>query len=57
MTLRTREPWMGEQDHRLELIARARLWRYLTGDDATSTSTGTDTRVEGRARPRRGGRS
>jgi hypothetical protein len=34
MTLRTREPWMGEQDHRLELMARARLWRYLTGDDA-----------------------
>jgi len=33
MTLRHREPWMGEQDHRLELIARAALWRYLTGDD------------------------
>jgi len=33
MTLRTREPWMGEPDHRLELMARARLWRYLTGDD------------------------
>lgn len=33
MTLRHREAWMGEQDHRLELIARAELWRYLTGDD------------------------
>lgn len=32
MMLRRREPWMGEQDHRLELMARARLWRYLTGD-------------------------
>lgn len=34
MTLRHREAWMGEQDHRLELVARAGLWRYLTGDDA-----------------------
>ena len=34
MTLRHREPWMGEQDHRLELIARTELWRYLTGDEA-----------------------
>lgn len=34
MTLRHREPWMGEPDHRLELIARAELWRYLTGDEA-----------------------
>lgn len=33
MTLRHREPWMGEHDHRLELLARARLWRYLTADD------------------------
>lgn len=32
MTLRIREPWMGEQDYRLELIARTRLWRYLTGN-------------------------
>ncbi|MEZ5298501.1 MAG: hypothetical protein R2697_20170 [Ilumatobacteraceae bacterium] len=32
MTLRHREDWMGEQDHRLELVARADLWRYLTGD-------------------------
>lgn len=34
MTLRHREPWMGEQDHRLELIARVELWRYLTGDES-----------------------
>ncbi len=33
MMLRSREPWMGEPDHRLELIARSGLWRYLTGDD------------------------
>ncbi len=33
MRLRHREDWMGEQDHRLELIARARLWSYLTGDE------------------------
>ena len=32
MILRHREPWMGEQDHRLELMARTRLWRYVTGD-------------------------
>lgn len=31
--LRWREEWMGEQDHRLEIINRTRLWRYLTADD------------------------
>lgn len=31
--LRHRERWHGEADHRLELANRARLWRYLTGDD------------------------
>ena len=31
--LRHRERWMGEADYRLELRNRARLWRYLTGDD------------------------
>lgn len=31
--LRWREKWMGEQDHRLEIINRTRLWRYLTQDD------------------------
>ncbi|HEY5663289.1 MAG TPA: phytanoyl-CoA dioxygenase family protein [Ilumatobacter sp.] len=48
MTLRTREAWMGEQDHRLELIARARLWRYLTGS-ADYDLDWYHTRVEGRA--------
>jgi len=33
MTLRRSEPWMGVADHRLEQIERAKLWRYLTGDD------------------------
>ena len=32
MTLRGREKWMGEADYRLELVNRARLWRYLTRD-------------------------
>ena len=32
--LRRGEPWMGPSDHRLELMARARLWRHLSGDDA-----------------------
>jgi len=32
-TLRHREPWMGEADFRLELLNRAKLWRYLTGDN------------------------
>ncbi len=31
--LRHREPWFGEADYRLELANRARVWRYLTGDD------------------------
>lgn len=31
--LRWREQWMGEQDHRLEIINRTKLWRYLTGDN------------------------
>lgn len=31
--LRDRQPWFGEADYRLELANRARLWRYLTGDD------------------------
>ena len=31
--LRHRELWFGEATYRLELANRARLWRYLTGDD------------------------
>lgn len=48
MTLRTREPWMGEQDYRLELFARTRLWRYLTGSHDYDLDW-YHTRVEGRA--------
>ena len=48
VTLRHREPWMGEQDHRLELMARTRLWRYLTGDDAFDLDW-YHTRLDGRA--------
>jgi len=33
-TLRHREPWLGESAYRLELVQRAALWRYLSGDDA-----------------------
>jgi hypothetical protein len=46
--LRHRERWMGEQDHRLELMARTRLWRYLTGDDTTDLDWYLS-RTEGRA--------
>lgn len=48
MILRRREPWMGEQDHRLELMARSRLWRYLTGD-STFDIDWYHTRIERRA--------
>ena len=48
MTLRTRERWMGEQDYRLELIARTRLWRYLTGSPEFDLDW-YHTRVEDRA--------
>lgn len=32
--LRGSEPWYEPAAHRLETVQRARLWRYLTGDDA-----------------------
>lgn len=32
--LRGSEPWYEPSVHRLETVQRARLWRYLTGDDA-----------------------
>ncbi len=32
--LRRSEPWFEPSVHRLETVQRARLWRYLTGDDA-----------------------
>ena len=31
--LRRTEPWYEPSTHRLETVQRARLWRYLTGDD------------------------
>lgn len=48
MKLRRREAWMGEQDHRLELMARSRLWRYLTDDEGFDIDW-YRTRLEGRA--------
>ena len=47
--LRTREPWMGEADYRLELAQRSQLWRYLSGDDAFDVDW-YNTRTEQRAR-------
>jgi hypothetical protein len=32
-TMRTWHPWMSVTDYRNEQIQRAKLWRYLTGDD------------------------
>lgn len=48
MLLRRREPWMGEQDHRLELMRRSELWRYLT-DDPTFDIDWYHTRLAARA--------
>jgi hypothetical protein len=31
--LRQRQPWYTESTYRHELVQRAKLWRYLTGDD------------------------
>jgi hypothetical protein len=31
--LRERQPWYTESTYRHELVQRAKLWRYLTGDD------------------------
>jgi len=46
--LRWREKWMGEQEHRLEIINRSKLWRYLTGDE-TADLDWYLSRTEGRA--------
>lgn len=32
-TLRSRQPWQAETSHRNGLVQKARLWRYLTGDE------------------------
>lgn len=45
--LRHREPWMSEGEHRLELVARTRLWRHLTGDESFDIDW-YRTRIEGR---------
>lgn len=48
MVLRTREPWLGESDYRLELTNRSKLWRYLC-DDPDFDVDWYLTRIEGRA--------
>ncbi|MEZ5167263.1 MAG: phytanoyl-CoA dioxygenase family protein, partial [Acidimicrobiales bacterium] len=47
-TFRTWHPWMGITEYRNEQMERARLWRYLTGDDAYDVDHYL-TRLEGRA--------
>jgi hypothetical protein len=42
------EPWMSVTDHRNEQVQRARLWRYLTGDETYDVDHYL-TRLEGRA--------
>lgn len=42
------QPWMGITDYRNEQVQRARLWRYLTGDDTYDVDHYL-TRLEGRA--------
>ncbi len=42
------QPWQKGHEARLELVQRARLWRYLTGDDAYDVDYYL-TRLEGRA--------
>ena len=46
--LRTWHPWMGVSAHRIEQVRRARLWRYLSGDDTYDVDHYL-TRLEGRA--------
>ena len=47
-TFRAWQPWLGTTAHRHELVQRARLWRYLTGDDRYDVDHYL-TRLEGRA--------
>lgn len=47
-TMRTWHPWMSITDYRNEQIQRAKLWRYLTGDDRYDVDHYL-TRLEGRA--------
>lgn len=46
---RTVHPWMGVTESRNEQVQRARLWRYLTGDESYDVDHYL-TRLEGRAR-------
>ena len=46
--LRTMHPWMSVTDYRNEQVQRAKLWRYLTGDDTYDVDHYL-TRLEGRA--------
>jgi len=48
-TLWTPEPWMGQADHRLDHIARVRLWRYVSGDPNYDTSSRLLARLESKA--------
>ena len=52
--LRGRQPWQRGHEERYDLTARARLWRYLTGDDRYDVDYYL-TRVEGRGALRDGG--
>jgi hypothetical protein len=47
--LRRMQPWQGGHEARLELVQRARLWRYLTGETAYDVDYYM-TRLEQRAR-------
>lgn len=47
-TFRTWHPWHGVSDHRNDQVQRARLWRYLTGDERYDVDHYL-TRLEGRA--------
>ena len=47
--LRTMQPWQQGHEARYEQMERARLWRYLSGDDAFDVDY-YHTRIEGRAR-------
>ena len=47
-TFRSMQPWMSITDYRNEQVQRAKLWRYLTGDDTYDVDHYL-TRLEGRA--------
>ena len=51
---RTMQPWQQGHEARYEQMERARLWRYLSGDEAFDVDY-YHTRIEGRARANAGG--